>query len=307
MILVTGASGLLGANLVMEARTRFDRIVAVYRQHPFGLPGIISVQADLTEARSIRRLLSTYRPRWIVHCAAMTDVDRCELHPEEAWSVNADLSRRLAAEARRAHCRVLYVSTDSVFDGRRGDYSEDDSPNPINSYARSKLAGEKEVLRELHSSLVVRTCIYGWNAQDKLSLAETILRTLEAGEVFRGYVDVVFTPILANDLAQLLFQMMERDLSGVFHAVGGQACSKFDFASQLADSFGFSRDLIQPASLDEKPLRAPRPRTLSLRTDRLREALELPRLPDVGTGLLQFKMLRDASYVSKLKSYCKEA
>jgi len=299
LILVTGASGLLGANFITTAQQRQQSLVAVFHQHDFHLPGIECVSADLTDLNTIE-LVQSFQPAWIVHCAALTNVDWCQLHPEETWRVNVEMSRNLAIAARRAGAKMIYVSTDSVFDGRVGNYDEADLPKPLNVYAESKLAGEKAVLEELQRSLIVRTNIYGWNMQGKASLAEWVLQRLEAGQPVPGFRDVVFTPILVNELSEIILDMMERQLTGVHHVAGSQPCSKYEFALHLASAFGLDSQLVRSESVDDSTLLAPRPKKTSLQTTKVSGVLGR-KMPDVQSGLKRFKLLRDSGFATQLK------
>ena len=159
MILVTGASGLLGANFVSVARKHDRHLVALTHRHSLPDSEVQSVTVDLTDQQEVKKLIHDLRPTWIVHCAALTNVDLCEEQPETATLVNTTASRNLAREASMVDAGFVYISTDSVFDGEKGQYSEDDHPNPLNVYGRSKLAGEMAVIEELEESLVIRTNI----------------------------------------------------------------------------------------------------------------------------------------------------
>ncbi len=174
-ILVTGASGLLGANFVLFAASLNQPVVAVYHQHPLALLGVIAVGADLTEKQAVRQLVREHRPEWIVHCAAATSVEWCELHPEETFRRNRDASRFLAEAALETGAGMAYISTDAVFDGERGGYREQDPPSPQNIYAQSKLAGEEAVQEVLERHLIFRGTLFGWNMQPKYSLSEWFL------------------------------------------------------------------------------------------------------------------------------------
>ena len=300
-ILVTGASGLLGSNFILAAQKRHINLLTIYHHHPLQLPDVESVKADLTEPGAVARIVNAYNPEWIVHCAASTDVDWCEENPQEAERVHLHLSRDLAVEANRVKARMVYLSTDAVFDGDGGGFFEEDEPRPVNVYGRSKLAGEIAVQEELKSSLIVRTNIYGWNAQEKMSLAEWMLGKLESKELLPGFFDVMFTPILVNDLAEIILDMIEQRFSGVYHVTGSQACSKLEFALEIANMFGLDSRQIRPVSIDDSPLRAPRPKNTSLNTQKISRALSRP-MPDVESGLRQFKALRDYGLVTRLKN-----
>ena len=196
---------------------------------------------------------------------------------------------------------MVYVSTDSVFDGASGDYSEADDPAPVNTYAATKLAGEEAVLEELEAALVVRTNIYGWNMQDKLSLAEWVLARLDAGETVPGFSDVFFSPMLVDDLADVMLDLMDRRLGGTYHVVGSERCSKYNFALRVAETFGLDRGLVRPTEIASATLTAARPRDVSLNTHKVERALGRP-MPDVSAGLMGFKRARDSGLASEIKS-----
>ncbi len=299
-ILVTGASGLLGANFVLAALQRGKEVAAVCHVHPLFFPGAETIVADLTDANSTKMIIRAWRPDWIVHCAALTDVDWCETHPEETWAVNVGVTRNLAAVSRAHGSGLVYISTDSVFDGTRGHYAETDTVGPLNVYARSKQAGEEAVQAAGGRYLIVRTNIYGWNAVDKMNLAEWVLSRLEQGQVVPGFTDVTFSPILVNDLSDLILDMLERRLTGLYHVAGAESCSKYEFACQLAAIFGLDQGRVHPASEMDAGLLAPRPKNTSLQTGKVSKALEQP-MPDVASGLRRFKALRDSGFAGQLK------
>lgn len=293
---------MLGANFIATAQQLHESLVAVSHQHGFNLSGIEHVSADLTDHRKADELVQLFQPAWIVHCAALTNVDWCEAHPKEAQLVNVEMSRHLAAAARRVGARMVYISTESVFDGKVGNYSEADVPGPLNVYAKCKLAGEQAVLEEQEQSLIVRTNIYGWNMQQKSNLAEWALDRLEAGQPVPGFGDAIFTPILVNDLSEIILDMMKRQLSGLYHVAGSQPCSKYEFAVRLAKVFGLDSQLVHRESVANSNLRAPRPKITSLQTSKVSEALGR-RMPDLQSGLKRFKALRDSGFVRQLKEF----
>lgn len=304
VVLVTGASGLLGANMVAVARQKGLRVIAAFNQHLISVPGVQSVQVDLNDFASVTQLVHLFRPQWIIHCAAVTNVDWCETHAQVVEKLHVDASRNLAIAAEKNNGQLVYISTDSVFDGLRGDYSEDDFCRPMNVYASTKLTGERAVLDILESSLIVRTNIYGWNMQNKQSLAEWILYNLQAHSPINGFCDVIFTPILVNDLADLLLEMLASQLAGIYHIGASQACSKYEFALSIADVFSLDRDLICATSIEDSRLQAARAKNTSLQTRKIVHAMNGP-MPDIMMGLHRFKALLDSGYATKLKTFGK--
>jgi len=282
-LLVTGASGLLGANLLLAARASHQLIAATHRQR-IELPGAECVQLDLAQPGAAHDLLRGTHPDAVIHCAAFTDVDACEGHPELAERLNAEVPGWLAEACAHEGTRMIHISTDAVFDGAQGGYTEDDLPLPINVYGATKRSGEQAVLAAHPSSTVVRTNLFGWNAQPKLSLAEWFLDRLRRGEPCTGFTDVSISPLAADDLAACLLALLPMPLAGVLHVAGSEAVSKYQFGCMVAEHFGLQADLIRPGLVDASGLRARRPHRLTLDVRRAEAALGKP-MPKLEPGL----------------------
>jgi len=300
-ILVTGASGLLGANLVLQAAARHD-VVAATHAHPVRLDGVEVIEADLASPGAADAALQRARPEWVIHCAAATNLDACEQDATHAFRLNRDMAGAVAAAARTVNARLVHLSTDAVFDGEVGGYTEDASPQPISVYGRSKLAGEEAVRKAHPRAAIVRTNFYGWNAQSKTSLAEWFLANLAAGRRCLGFTDAFFTPLLANDLTLILLQILEAGLQGTFHVAGGDCLSKHEFGQRVARAFGLDEALVDPGRIEQANLPAPRGKRLCLNGARIELALGI-RLPGVESGLTRFRQLREQGFVQHLKDY----
>lgn len=299
-ILITGAGGLLGANLALDYSRRGYQVLATGRGRLPKIDGVIAHQCDLTSADGVAHLFREYRPTYVIHCAAMTNVDQCQADPDQARLINVEMSRRLAEHAARLMSQLVYISTDSVFDGERGNYTEEDRPSPVNVYAQSKWEGETAVLTSLPSAVVVRTNIYGWNMQPKMSLAEWIIDRLHMNEEFPGFRDVFFSPILVNDLGDVILKILDEQLQGIFHVAGREHCSKYEFAVDLAAMFGLNGGLIRAESIENSTLRAPRPKNTSLKNERIERALGCS-MPTLHEGVARFRHLRDNGFSRQLK------
>jgi dTDP-4-dehydrorhamnose reductase len=300
MILVTGASGLLGASLVAFAREQGLEVVGLYHRHAVSISGADIQAVDLTDASATRKIFEALKPATVIHCAAETNVDWCQEHPDQAYRMNVTASAAVAANCASTGARMVYVSTDSVFDGNRGNYAETDHAAPVNIYAQTKLQGEELVLERYPAATVARLTLYGWNAQNKLSLAEWILQELSQDRVVPGFTDIFFCPILANHAARTLLALAGRDLPGLYHLVGSERVSKYEFAQRVAGTFGFDPGKIAPTRAADAKMKAPRPRDVSLNTAKISAALGCA-MPDVDAGLLEFARLRDSGYVERIR------
>jgi dTDP-4-dehydrorhamnose reductase len=315
-ILVTGASGLLGINLALEA-AKDHTVFGVVNRRKLRLTGepaneglpfkpFTVIQADLLEPGVPERLLAETCPDWVIHCAALADVDQCENDPELARQLNTELPGKLAAlcansgDVARGGARFLHISTDAVFDGLRGGYAEGDAPNPLSVYARTKLASERAVLQANPQAAIARVNLFGWSLTGRRSLGEFFFYNLQAGRGVNGFTDVFFCPLLVNELAQVLLKMLAAGLSGLYHAVSGECLSKYEFGVRLARRFGLDETLISAASVAQGGLKAARSPNLTLRNDKLSRALGEP-LPNVSTGLDGLYTLYQQGYPQFLK------
>ena len=300
-VLVTGASGLLGSAVVRAAVRAGRPAVGLYGSNPVDLAGATTAPLDLADRDAVSRTIGKTQPGLVVHAAAWTSVDGCEADPGRAFQVNAEAAGWVAAAARDAGARTVYVSTDSVFDGERGGYTEADATAPLNVYAQSKLAGERAVAEADPEALLVRVNLYGWNVQDKHSLAEWVLSRLEAGEPMTGFDDVTFAPLLTDDLAEILLALADTGRGGLYHLASADALSKYAFALEVADVFGLDPSLVERGELGDPAdgqtaLAAPRPRHTALDASRARAALadRVPSWPTVRGGLERFRDTRPA-------------
>ena len=239
----------------------------------------------------------------MIHCAAIADVDQCERDQETAWQVNTKLPGLVASACARAEVALIHISTDAVFDGMRsGAYAESDEPNPIGVYAKTKSAAEQVVLSANPRAVVARVNFYGWSVSGTRSLAEFFVGNLRAGRPVRGFSDVTFCPMFVQDLASLLISMLISGLSGLYHAVGPEPMTKYDFGIRIAREFDLDAHLISAASVKASGLSARRSHNLNLAVHKLSTALQTP-LPDFSTGLASFRAQYEQGYPQQLMSY----
>lgn len=290
VILITGASGLLGSNLARDYSAE-HQVSGVFYRHRLALPGVKMIGADLTREELTRRVVGKVQPDLVVHCAAATDVDRCQ--DDEVWAhrLNVEMARHVAAVSADRQVPLIHISTDAVFDGRAGGYDEDSDPNPINVYGRSKLEGERAVRAAHEHALIIRTNLFGWNLRrDGKSLAEWFLASLAAGRSIPGFDDVSFSPLLVNDLGALLLELWSRGGQGTYH-IGGKDClTKYQFGRQLAFRFGHDPEAIERSSSEQAALTAPRPKQLCLNSAKVEAELGRS-VPDLADGLDRFVAL----------------
>jgi dTDP-4-dehydrorhamnose reductase len=300
-ILITGASGLLGLNFAQETMKEHD-IFAVDRSKLVNAPFKI-LKLDLLNAGALDSALNAAQPEWLVNCAALADLDGCEESPEVACRLNTDLPAQMAKACKARGISFVHISTDAVFDGEKeGFYTEEDVPNPHGVYSQTKFAGEQAVLSENPNSILARVNFYGWSLSGRRSLAEFFHHNLTHQKSMSGFTDVKFCPMLVNDTARILIKMLQKNLSGLYHVVGPQAMSKYQFGVEIARRFNLRESEISPKSINTSNLTARRSHNLCLSTQKLSSALG-GSLPGFSTGLDEFYTQLQQGYPQKIRSY----
>lgn len=270
-VLITGAGGLLGAYLVEHFRKSHEVIAFGRRAVPYA-ENITSYGIDLvSEADRAGQILFAQEPDWVIHCAAMTDLNECERRKKDAQLNNAYATDRLSLATSDLGCNFLYISTDNIYPGREGGrYKETDSVYTLNEYALSKCEGEDCATANYEESrkgqlLIVRESHYGWNAHNgqKPSLAESVINTLKRGDTWTGWSNIFFSPIYCGTLCVILEQMMLDNMSGVFNIGCQERVSKYKFAHSVAEVWGLPFN-VHPTLYSPKLGEASRPLDVSL-------------------------------------------
>lgn len=260
-ILMIG-SGLLGSKLAGIVVNEFT-MLTTYKEHPPTTENYKSYYLDIINERDVTVLIKKLNPNYIIHTAALTDVDHCERDKRLAWNINVEGTKHIAEASKETGAKLIYISTDYVFDGEKGMYKENDPTNPIDYYGKTKLQGEK-VVNGLRDYIIVRpSVLYGWNPT-KLNFVTWVIQVLKEGNEVRIVKDQFNTPTLADNLAELILTLIEKEECGIFHLSGSERISRFDFALKIAKIFDLNTDLIKPIASDQLNWIAKRPLDSSL-------------------------------------------
>ncbi len=275
-MLVTGGSGYLGRWVVRLAQARWA-VTATYCSHPVDEPGAAWVQLDIRDAVAVEELLTRLRPAVVVHTAAVNPGGGGDME-----GVNHLGTANVARAAAAAGARLIHLSTDLVFDGRKGRYVEEDEPNPLTPYGHSKALAEAAVRASGAAALIVRTSlIYGWRPQlDRQS--RWLVEDARAGRPLRLFTDELRCPIWVESLAAAVVELVERDDTGALHVAGAQALSRYEFGLRLLRFHGVDPAAVIPALSRESGMQ--RPLDCTLDCSRARTLLATP-LPGVDEAL----------------------
>lgn len=284
-LVVTGASGLLGSKLVEMAKKSYE----VIPTHS-GVPLFTnSIRMDVTDFNQVSEVFNRTRPDFVVHAAAMTNVDRCETDKESAWKINVQGTENVAKTCVKYAAKLVYVSTDYVFDGEKGLYSEEDATAPVNYYGFTKLEGENKVKQHCEDYVIARTSVlYGWHEQ-KANFATWVINSLRNNVPITVVDDHFNSPTLADNLAEIILEMLRKNLAGTYHTAGDERISRYDFAKTIARTFLLNEELITPTKMNQlKAWVAKRPRDSSLNVNKAKETLNT-RLMNIKESLTRLK------------------
>jgi len=280
-LLITGASGLLGGHLLHQARPGWQ-VLPLCHQHPMNDPAARPL--DLKRSIELEASIEQFRPDVIIHAAANANLDDCERNREAATAVNADATATLARCARAVHARLIFISTDMVFDGLAGDYRETDPPRPISHYGATKMLAEQATAATIENHVIVRSAlIYGRSIEGGHSFSQWMEDRLKKGDPVPLYFDQYRTPILVANLAEAILELAAGSFTGILH-LGGDRIDRYTFGEQLCRLAGYPVRLLQKVSMDRDHGAAPRPRDVSLNTELARSLLHTPLL-SVAEGL----------------------
>lgn len=256
-ILGTGLSGMVGSRIV-------DLLSSKHSFQDMSL----DTGVDITNADDVMCVIKTSDAAWMLHLAAMTDVDGVEKMEQDdsspAFTVNVLGTKNVVDACRQTGKRLLYISTDFVFDGKKQEpYTEEDTPNPVNYYGYTKYCGE-QIVSKMENGLIVRiTYPYGAKHPVKKDFVTRISERLSTGQDVNAVDDMIFTPTLIDDIAHAIDTLLSQNSKGIFHIVGSQSLSPYDAALAIASRFGYDKGLVVKAKMsDFYSGNAPRPQYL---------------------------------------------
>lgn len=283
-ILITGASGLLGHYLSNFFQTSRYQIFALKGKHSVNVSGVKEIEIDLLDFYKVTDLLKKIHPDYIIHCAGLTNVDQCERNVVLAEKIHIDLSFLVAKVAGQINSKIIHISTDHLWDGSVPMVIEDTPVCPLNVYGRTKAEAEKAVISVNSKALILRTNFFGPGLEWRQSLSDWIITSLNRNEKIKAFSDVFFTPISMFHLSNLMLRLITEEAKGIYHVVGSERISKYDFAVSISKILNKPADLIQAISIKDIQLFAPRPLDMSLSTKKVSKFLN-EEMPTIQSGV----------------------
>lgn len=260
-ILIAGANGLLGQKLIQTFDGKYEVIASGIEDHfVFENNNFNYIILDITNPIQCKQIVTDIKPDIIVNAASVTNVDECEIKRDLCWNVNVKGVENLASAAKRNMALLIHISTDYIFDGKDGPYSEEDRPNPIGYYGKSKLASENVCRMIGVPFAIIRTSVlFGLGINVKQNFFLWLNTNLKQGKDLNIVTDQFNTPTLVDDLADGISKIIQSSAYGLFHISGKEYINRYDFAVTLAESFGYDKKLIHPITTKGLNQKANRP------------------------------------------------
>ncbi len=255
-ILVLGGSGLVGDHFITDSKS--NDFITTYRNNVINFPNVVSVKINLPQDWSkLEELILKEKPDIVLNSIAYSNSDFCETNREETYTLHVKISEKITTICSKINSKIVFLSTDYVFDGKKGNYTENDRTNPINYYGHTKDLAEKIILKN-ENNLVLRTAmVYGLSS--KVRFLRYVIENLKKDQEINTYDDIFNSATLLDDLTNGISKAIELDASGIYHIVGSSCVSRFDFAKTVAKVFDFNENLVKPVSILSAKLKAQRP------------------------------------------------
>ena len=298
-----GASGKVGKALLnsLRIRSRDDvEAVGTFFSHPD--PTLLHL--DVTNHEQVKDTLFKLRPDVVVQCSAITYAERCEEEPELAWKVNVESTSHLVQMCRDLNSKLVFISSDYIFDGEKGDYSEIDEPNPINLLGKTKVEGER-LVSKLPKHLVIRTAVVLDAAPGSKSFFRQVVERVGRGENMAVPEDQVENPTLATNLADVITDLILQEENGIFHVAGETPIDRYNLTLRICNTLGLEEDLVRGVPSDSLGQKAKRPKNLALSVNKVKGVVKTPLLDLDGIleGLMKeyYSFLPEGLYVFPLR------
>jgi len=278
-LLITGGSGNLGHVFTeklsgqYQVLSTFHKTIVPYHKATFA-------KMDITDYRDVGAIFREFKPEIVIHTAALANVDECEKNPHDAWQINEAGTENVSIFCRELKSKLVYISTDSIYDGSTGIHKENEKPNPINIYAKTKLIGEQKALIA-KNSLIIRTAYFD-------RLADWALSELKQDKKVQMFTDTYFSPLCAEDLVITTNMMLLGNLSGIYNVGSFDFMSKYEFGRLLAHAFKYDQDWVIPVVASSMGNRVPRPKDLSLNIGKAEQSIGTP-MPSILEGIARYQ------------------
>ena len=270
-LLVLGGSGLIGNSLLKMNNGKFE-IITTFNQNKIKITKIPSFQCSLPQDVSkLEEVIKSEKPEILVNAIGYSNLDFCESNKEKTHLLHVKISEKISNIALKSNTKIIFLSSDYVFDGLKGNYTELDIPNPINYYGHTKFEAEKIVLKNKNNVILRTSVIYDWDT--RVRFFNYVIENLKNQRKIKVTNDIFNSVTLVDSLIQSIFSVIEKEVTGIFHTVDSTCVNRYDFAKCISKIFNFDEKLIQKISIKDIDVIAKRPQNACLNNSKAKKEL----------------------------------
>jgi len=273
-LLVLGGSGLIGNALLKNSKNEFDILTTFYKNH-ISIKNVRSFQYSFpNDLNNLRELLEKEKPDVLVNTMGYSNIDFCELNKSDTEMLHVEVTEKICKLCENIGTKQIFLSSDYVFDGEKGNYSEDDVPNPVNYYGLSKLKAEQLILKNPINTVIRTSVIYDWDYRARFF--NSVIKNLQNNQEINATTDVYNSVTFLDNLVESIFKVITLNQNGIFHVVDSACVNRFEFAEMIAKIFRLDKNLIKTVSVQDEPKNiAKRPKNACLNNSKAKKELGL--------------------------------
>ena len=273
-LLVLGGSGLIGNALLKNSKNEFDILTTFYKNH-ISIKNVRSFQYSFpNDLNNLRELLEKEKPDVLVNTMGYSNIDFCELNKSDTEMLHVEVTEKICKLCENIGTKQIFLSSDYVFDGEKGNYSEDDVPNPVNYYGLSKLKAEQLILKNPINTVIRTSVIYDWDYRARFF--NSVIKNLQNNQEVNATTDVYNSVTFLDNLVESIFKVITLNQNGIFHVVDSTCVNRFEFAEMIAKIFRLDKNLIKTISVQDEPKNiAKRPKNACLNNSKAKKELGL--------------------------------
>lgn len=271
-LLITGASGFLGLNLCNLLRGKYE-ILAIYNKNNIKINNIKKIKINLKNKFLIKKIIKSFNPNVIIHCAAISSIEYCEKKKKEAYNLNVGVTKNIL-ENLKLNQKFIFISSDHLFAGNKKTYGENSKVDPINQYAKTKVLCERLIKKNKKNYLILRTNFFGKALQKNYSFADWIFQSLLKKKKIGLFNDVYFSPLHITTLVYCINFLIKHDKKGTFNLSSTQGLNKYDFGVKLANSLNLNTAYIDKISKKDLKFLVSRPNSMVLSNKKIKKIIK---------------------------------
>tara|TARA_B110000503_G_C7170821_1_gene424194 strand:- start:5841 stop:6770 length:930 start_codon:yes stop_codon:yes gene_type:complete len=298
-ILIVGGSSLLSLNLVFFLKNFSHIHLACNSQKP-NIPAVESFFLNFEKINEIEKKINIINPDIILLSAALTNIEYCEKYKKKAYKVNYLLNKNIVDLAKKNSIKIIFISTDQVYSGKKDFSKEIDRRSALNYYTKLKILSENYIKKNLKKSLIIRTNFFGYGPNFRMSFSDKIINDFKAKNKINYFKDVFFTPIYLPIFSRILLSLINRNVSGIFNICSPDKISKYEFAHKIFEIFKFDKKFLKSGSIKNRLFLVKRPLDMSMSSKKVSKYINFT-IPKLNTQLVKMKNDYQSNYYSFMK------